>query len=49
MLTQVFGISFDYDKLKIVWAGYDANPETLAISRFVELSEYYTMGMCNIG
>jgi len=39
MLAQVFGIVFAYDKLKIAWAGYDANPERCMNKGFVELSE----------
>ena len=46
---MIFAIVYPYDKLKIVWAGYDANPESLAISRFLPFSECYTMGMCHIG
>jgi len=49
MLAQVFGIVFAYDKLKIAWAGYDANPERCMNKGFVELSECDWMGMCHIG
>jgi len=42
-------ISFAYDKLKIVWAGYDANAERRIIQGFLLIFECDTMGMCNIG